>query len=269
MNDQAREALGQVIGTYGTAICNTPRSCELFIRQACGPYPEESQALIAALRQGVPEDLFDYQPGGRSWDEFAGSLRSRLQSKAGLSEPDGTWAIDSWARVLGKHPENWQPNTTPLPRPMSEDEFAIKPGTQRAVKAVKMAIVALGGGIGGALGGILVPGSSLITSAYVQMPMMTQTVHRSSPSSVWVIVIVVLCVLGLIGAIGGAAGAALGWLHGRGEQGHWTAFSTSLGGAFASGALGSYFCGIFGSFFGSAFAAFGAATHSARRGGYA
>jgi hypothetical protein len=265
MNDQAREALGKVIGT---AICNTPRSCELFIRQACGPFPEESQALIAALRQGVTDDLFEYQPERREWDEFSTSLRSRLQSNAGLGETEGSWAVDSWARVLGKHPENWQPSSSHLPRPMSEDDFKNKPGSDRALKAVMTTIVALGGGIGGALGAVLVPAATLLTSAYVEMPMMSSPVRHSSPNSVWVIVIIVLFVLGLIGSIGGAIGGALGWLHGRGDQGHWTAFSTACGGAFASGALGSYFCGIFGSFFGAALGAFGAATHSARRGGY-
>ncbi len=267
MNDQAREALGHVIGTYGPAICNTPRSCELFIRQACGPYPEESQVLIAALRQGVTDDLFEYQPDRRPWDEFASSLRSRLKSNAGLGESEGTWAVDSWARVLGKHPENWQPSLHPSRREIFYDEpKEVK--TSGSVKAAMTAIVALGGGIGGALGGVIVPAATLLTSAYVQMPFMSQGVRHNSPESIWIIVIIVLLVLAVIGFIGGAIGGALGWLHGRGDQGHWTGFSTACGGAFASGALGSYFCGIFGSFFGSLFAAFGAATHSARRGGY-
>jgi hypothetical protein len=150
---------------------------------------------------------------------------------------------------------------------MPEDDE--KPKSNRALKTVMMAIVALGGGIGGALGAVLVPAAMLLTSAYVQMPLMSAPVRHNSPESVWIIVVIVLFVLGIIGSIGGAAGAALGWLHGRGDQGHWTAFSTACGGAFASGALGSYFCGIFGSFFGAAIGAFGAATHSARRGGYA
>jgi hypothetical protein len=265
MNDQAREALGQVIDTYGPAICNTPRSCELFIRQACGPYPEESQALIAALRQGVTDDLFEYQPQHRAWDEFSGSLRSRLQSNAGLGETEGGWAIDSWARVLGKHPENWKPRAA-ISRPLPHEEP--KPVSDGALKAVMTGIVALGGGIGGALGAVLVPAATLLTSAYWQVPMMNTTVRHSSPTSVWINVIIALLVLAIIGFIGGAIGGALGWLHGRGDQGHWTGFSTACGAAFASGALGSYFCGIFGSFFGSLVAAFGAGTHAARRGGY-
>jgi hypothetical protein len=266
MNDQAREALGSVIGTYGPAICNTPRSCELFIRQACGPFPDESNALIAALRQGVTDDLFGYQPAQRPWDEFATNLRSRLQSSAGLGESEGTWAVDTWARVLGKHPENWKPSAAAIGPPTDYEEPKASPGALRAVMTV---IVGLGGGIGGAVGSVLLPGTSLITSAYAQLPLMSSPVRSSSPSSVWLIVAIVLLVLGLIGFVGGAAGAALGWLHGRGDRGHWTAFSTACGGAFASSALGSYFCGIFGSFFGAAVGAFGAATHSARRGGYA
>ena len=113
MNDQAREALGQVIRTYGPTICNTPRSCEMFIRQACGSYPDESKAHIEALRQGVTDDLGRYKPADRPWDEFAGQLRGRLKAKAGLGEVEGGWAVETWApcwagtRTAGRPRPRW------------------------------------------------------------------------------------------------------------------------------------------------------------------
>ena len=144
-----------------------------------------------------------------------------------------------------------------------------KPGTERAVKVVMALIVTAGGTIGGAAGTVLVPGTLLLTSAYAKIPLMSQPVRHGAPMNVWLVVLLMLTILGSIGAVGGALGGGLGWLHGKGDRGHWTAFSTACGGAFASAALGSYFCGIFGSFFGSFLGAFGAATTSARRGGYA
>jgi hypothetical protein len=269
MNDEARVALGHVVKRYGPAICNTPRSCELFIRQACGPFPDESRVLIAALRQGVTDDLFGYQPTQKPWDEFTNGLRTRLQSGAGLAESEGDWAVDTWARVLGRHPENWKEIPMPVRPPSKIEDTENKPKENRAVKTAMAIIVAIGGGLGGAMGAALVPGTLLITSAYAKLPIFNTSVRSGAPTSVWLLVALALFILGSIGFVGGAAGAALGWLHGRGDQGHWTAFTTACGGAFASSALGSYFCGIFGSFFGAALGAFGAATHSARRGGYA
>src|SRR5947209_222953 len=165
MNDQARDALRQVIRTYGAGICNTPRSCEMFIRQACGAFPDESRALIEALRGGVTTELNSYRPAEAPWEEFAGKLHKRLQ-RNGLNQVECTWAVDAWARVLGRHPENYvAPPEFKAVMTANRPEEAGK--QDRAVKVVMTTIVGLGGGMGGFFGTTMVPGAILITSAAV------------------------------------------------------------------------------------------------------
>src|SRR5882724_3135004 len=98
MNDQARVALGRVIHTYGPSICQMPKSAEMFVRKECAPYPNETRILVEALRHGVTTELVKYNPTDRPWEAFSGSLQKTLQSRAGLNETEGTWAVDAWAR---------------------------------------------------------------------------------------------------------------------------------------------------------------------------
>jgi hypothetical protein len=264
MNDQARDALKQVIRTYGAGICNTPRSCEMFIRQACGAFPDESRALIEALRQGVTQELNTYRPAEKPWEEFAGQLQGRLQ-RSGLDANDGRWAVEVWARVLGRHPENYVP--PPEFKPIVTTNDLKSPGPDRAVKIVMTIIVALGGGLGGFFGSILVSGTILLTSAVLDMPYFKLAMRQAGITKVWLVVILVLVILGSIGFVFGAIGGAGGWLFGRGDRGHWRAFCTACGGAFVSSALGSYFVGIFGAALGSLLGSFGASMTTAARGG--
>lgn len=263
MNDQAREALNQVIRTYGSAICNTPRSCEMFIRQACGAYPNESRALIEALRLGVTNELMSYQPAEHPWEEFSGQLTKQLR-RSGLNEVEGGWAVETWARVLNRHPENYV--APPPPKPVLHDTDKPRP-IDKGVKAAMTLIVGLGGGLGGLFGSIMVPAAVLITSAATDMPLYKSLNFK--PSDIWLAVTVIVLILGFFGFVGGAIGGAVGWLFGRGEQGHWNAFCTAFGGGFVSAALGGYFVGIIGSTIGSLIGAFGAAMTTASRGGMA
>jgi hypothetical protein len=264
MNDQAREALGRVLRNYGPSICNTPRSCEMFIRQECGAYPEESRALIEALRQGVTSELLTYQPVESTWDPLADKLRTRLKSK-GMGETEGAWAVDAWAKALGRHPETF--NSAPLVQEVPIPTYT--PATPRQLKMAMTAVVAAGGGLGAACGAILIPAALLITAASSKIEFVSQPVRSSSRSDVWVTVILVLMFFSGISAVAGAVGAAVGWLYGKGDRGHWSGFATSFGAAFASSALGSWACGVFGAAFGALIASFCAATTTARRGGFA
>lgn len=263
MNEQAREALSRVLRNYGPSICNTPRSCEMFIRQECGAYPDESKALIEALRQGVTADLLTYRPAETAWDPFADLLKTRLQTRSNLKEADGAWAVDTWAKALGRHPETYADApmvAAAAPTPMAS------PGQ---LKIAMTAVVASGGALGAALGANLIPAGLLLTAASAEIPLMSHPVRSSSSSAIWITVILILLLIGAISAVGGAIGAALGWLYGKGDAGHWSAFGTSFGAAFASSALGYWAAGMPGAFFGGLISAFGAATATARRGGFA
>src|SRR5438132_11488387 len=107
MNDQACAALGRVIHAYGPSICRMPKSAEMLLRKECAPFPNESRVLVEALRYGVTDELVKYKPTDKPWEDFSGKLKKTLQSRAGLNEQEGTWAVDAWARALGRHPESW------------------------------------------------------------------------------------------------------------------------------------------------------------------
>jgi hypothetical protein len=264
MNDQACEALGRVLRHYGPGICNTPRSCEMFIRQECGAYPEESRALIEALRQGVTTELLTYQPAANDWDPLANKLCSRLKA-TGLGETEGAWAVDTWAKALGRHPDTFQ--AAPMVEAAATPNFTA--ATPRQLKIAMTAVVSLGGGLGGACGAVLIPAGMLLTMASAKIEFVSQPVRSTSKSDIWVTVILILVIVAAISGAAGAIGAAIGWLFGKGDRGHWTGFATSFGAAFTSAALGYWACNVFGSPFGAFLAAFCAATTTARRGGWA
>lgn len=264
MNDQAREALGRVLRNYGPSICNTPRSCEMFIRQECGAYPSESKLLIEALRQGVTADLLSYQPTESPWDPFADVLRTRLQTRSGIGASEGAWAVEAWAKALGRHPETFV--EAPMVEPAKGSVF--KAATPGQLKIAMTAVVACGGALGSALGSIMIPAALLITTVSTKIPLISQPVRSSSRSEVWVSVILILILIASISGTAGAIGAALGWLYGKGDRGHWTGFGTAFGAGFASAAIGYRLGGILGSSFAAFLSTFGAATTTARRGGY-
>jgi len=263
MNDHAREALSRVISTYGPSICHTPRSAEMFVLQECGAFPQESRALVEALRLGVAEDLLGYKLD-QPWQPMADGLCHRLQSRARLSAADSAWTVDAWARVLARHPDMWKaaPSVLAVSRYVPKDNV-----NESTLRAAMTGIVAVGGGLGGAVGAAMVPAVLMITSAAYKFPIMADSMRGSKPN-VWMFVALALLVIGLIGGIGSALGAALGWMYGKGDAAPWTGFSTAFGAAFTATAIGGYFCGIAGWFFCGFFSAFGAATAVARRGGY-
>jgi hypothetical protein len=267
MNDQARDALGRLIQNYGQSICHTPRSCELFLRKECSSYPEESRVLIEALRGGVATELLRYQPDERPWQEFFGDLRTELHKRSGLKESEGSWAIDAWARALGRHPEAWVP--TPEVMALARQPIVVQPGVSRGtLVAATTFIVGTGGALGGALGAMLVPAAVLLTQTLADMPIMKETLRRTSSKDVWMIVILILAIVGAIGGVGGGLGAALGWLHGKGDMRPWRGFTVALGATFTTTAISGYFCGIFGWFFGALASSFSSSRACASRGGY-
>ena len=229
------------------------RNAELFRRNR--------RLLVEALRQGVASELLGYKPD-QQWPQLADSLRGRMQSRAGVGATEDAWAVETWARVLGRHPDSWEDAPEVLAANPTASGGTVSASTLRHVMTM---IAALGGGLGGGIGAAIVPGVLLATSVAYKMPILPQ----SGPiKNVWVMVVFAMMLIGMIGAFGGGLGAALGWRYGKGDRAPWTAFSAAFGAAFTAAALGGYFCSIFGWLFFSFIAGFGAATTVARRGGY-
>jgi hypothetical protein len=261
MNDQARVALSRILHTYGPSICQMPHSAELFVRKECSPYPNESRVLVEALRHGVTTELASYNPADKPWEAFSTDLGQRLQKRAGLNEVEGTWAVDAWARALGRHPEAWA--DAPVVTAPAEPTMSMG-----AIKFIMLAIASGGGAAGGALGAVILPAALLLTTTAREISMFQSVLGGVSRQDIWKIITIALLVISAIGAVGGGLGAAIGWWHGRGDRNPWSAALAAFGGAFISAAITGRFLGIFGWFFGSLFGAFGAARTAASRGGY-
>jgi hypothetical protein len=253
MNDQARERLCELLRKYGSSICGTPRSCEMFIRQFCGEQPDEAQLFIKALNSKVVPDLLALKQVP-DWEAVAAPLAEHLSASAGVGLEEARWAVDSWGMALRRHPETARAVPPPQPQqPSPPLEGEGRPSADLGQKLLMTAAICggIGGGVGGALLGILIE----------MFGRLQAEVGEEGPALVFTIL--ALLPVG-VGAVAGAAGAAVGWLgiggsnvkdmpaEGMLPRWVWTGFAGSFGGALTGAAVGGYVCfgiigvGIFG-----------------------
>src|SRR5262249_39761190 len=145
MNDLARKKLFHIVKTYGRTVCNTPRTCEIFLHQHCEAFPDERQLLVEALRHGTVTDLLDLQ-AGPAWAVVSEPLVNDLAGRASISPLDARWTVDSWALALGKHPDTAPP--PPPPPGLEEPEEEPAANDVASSKLWPPIIVGIGGGIG-------------------------------------------------------------------------------------------------------------------------
>jgi hypothetical protein len=242
MNDQARERLCELLATYGPAICNTPRSCEMFLRQKVGEFPDEFQMINKALQGGTVGQLMQMK-GISDWESASAPLVSQLSQSAGISPEQARWTIDAWGIALRKHP-----NVAPPPPPAEPQRIYPDDAPQRdpAKLAAQLCVtVFICGGIGGALGGSL---RGLLN--ILMMDMLADWMEIPEGLSYLMALIDILVAL-----IAGGLGALLGfWIGGGHVTTHWPrdgstpvyiyrAFMAALGGAFFGASVGTFVCG--------------------------
>lgn len=215
MNDQARQSLCKLIGQYGSTLANTPRSCEMFVRQSCSAYPAEMNQFVQALQNGVVSQLARLPPG-QAWDKASEPLVQQMCKGSGLGEPEARWTVDSWALALGKHPSVASTDDKPR-RPVWEPD-----AEQTRAQSGGVAKLASMGAIGGALGGFVGMAfiGALFTMLVVGGTILLEEVEaleefgvKASSEEVTKMMIILVIAAGLIsalcGAIGGGAGGAL------------------------------------------------------------
>ncbi len=247
MNDLARKRLCDLLTTYGPAICNTPRSCEMFIRQSCSDCPDELQLFTTALHGGTVNQLL-HMRGAIDWEKVSGPLVDQLVESAGLTPEQARWTVDSWALALRKHPEA---AAAPPPPPMIEPQKRLDVRTNVDNIGVRLTISeAICGGVGGLIGGLIVG------ALHEMLGKLGATVLGIGEE---IGLILALCAV-VCGTFAGAAGAASGWLVIGGHRPEDMPVDGSLprwviagymggcGGALTGAALGGYLCGgpIFG-----------------------
>lgn len=263
MNDAACVALQELIRRYGPGIHQVPRSCELLIQQACGTFQQESKLLIEALRDGVPDDLNQYCPEEESWEAVAEALSHRL-SRRGMPANEGRWAVETWARALSRHPENFaETQTDAWASPTPADGHTVADGADRILRL----LVASGGGaFGGFLGAAVVPTWILLNEVAMRVPYVLTVKRAFSMREIGVAAVFVCLLFAIGGALFGAMGAALGWINASGRRARYAVFLSSGVGAFLVSLIGASIADIVGSSVGAFLGALGTSLFWARSG---
>lgn len=91
-HDVPRQKLRELIDAEGSAILDAPERCKGWLLYSCPEYKREVNVLLAALSQGVPQELL------ASGDEEA--LVRRLVDESAMTEEAAWWAVKSWAGAL-------------------------------------------------------------------------------------------------------------------------------------------------------------------------
>ncbi|WP_235528981.1 GUN4 domain-containing protein, partial [Cylindrospermopsis sp. CR12] len=103
MNDLPRQKLKEIIIQHGRSLCDNPQRCEAFLRDYSGEYKREIFLLISALKQGVAKDLLN--SSNIPIELLLGRLTKQMQNDLGLTEEAARYAVESWAQVLDKMPQ--------------------------------------------------------------------------------------------------------------------------------------------------------------------
>jgi hypothetical protein len=107
MNDLPRQKLKEIITQYGQSLCDEPQRCEALLRDFCGQYKQEIFLLVSALKQGVAKDLSSSSQV--PIELLLGRLVKQMQNDLGLTEQAARYAVETWALVLGKLPQQQAP----------------------------------------------------------------------------------------------------------------------------------------------------------------
>jgi hypothetical protein len=244
VNEVARDRLGELLSNYGSALTNTPQMCGILIRQKCAECPEEASLLVHAVQKGTVKELLNLGPSP-DWEAVSASLAQELSDGVGITTEQASWAVDSWAIALGKHPGARHTEPEP-PKPVYEPLTA--PNEASTVTATFSTLVGAGcGAVGGGIGAVLrlVIVMVILEAAVDAAPEQVQGQAQALQIMIWVMMLLCVAVGAFFGAIGGALGVYVTRKF-TGAQGaglFWAYVGAGLGSAV--GAVGGgFFCGV-------------------------
>jgi len=266
MNDLARTKLVDIVNSYGRTVCNTPRTCEIFLQQHCDDLPAERQLLGEALRRGTVSRLVEAKD--QPYAAISAALVSELASAADIAPEDARWAVDSWALALGKHPSTATPPPLPIAPLLVEADAQESQCSVTSSKFWPPAIVGLGGGIGAILATLVF---TFLLYTLISNPRGTTGIRADAFA-----MLAGLLMAGA-GALGGATGGAVGWLLIQAQSlpaqsaaiARWRlarGFLAACGGAFGASLLGGWFGGLVGIALGGLVGSFSASVVSGLKG---
>src|SRR5438132_9249803 len=101
MNELPRQKLCELIAKYGESLCDEPGRCEALLRDSCGQYRKEINALIDALKERIASELLSSSVS-IPIELLIARLSKRLQDNRNVTEEAARWSVESWALALGK-----------------------------------------------------------------------------------------------------------------------------------------------------------------------
>jgi hypothetical protein len=96
----ARQKLIELVGRFGSELCDDPRRCEALLRDVCSEEKREIFVLVSAVRERVGADLLNCAANIPAEVLFA-RLTKRLHENLGLGEDLARWGVETWALALG------------------------------------------------------------------------------------------------------------------------------------------------------------------------
>jgi TPR repeat protein len=100
MQDLPRQKLRELIAEHGLSLCDDPRRVEAMLKDLCGQHKREIFVLVSAMKERVVEDLRNSQATVPT-SILLPRLAKRLHDNLGLTEDIASWAVETWAWVLG------------------------------------------------------------------------------------------------------------------------------------------------------------------------
>jgi len=99
LNEQPRTQLRTMLVQYGQSVCQDAKRCEALLRDFCPEHKRELNLLIAALKEGIPQELL--KPSPHISIEFSiKRLAQTLHDNLGIAESFAFWTVESWALSL-------------------------------------------------------------------------------------------------------------------------------------------------------------------------
>jgi len=100
MDDRVREILKERV-LLDKSLCNNFQKCRGILADLCPGANKEINVLIQAMKQGVVKEIGNVSKG-IPIDILLNRLIKKLEDNIGLSTEASSWAVESWAIVLGK-----------------------------------------------------------------------------------------------------------------------------------------------------------------------
>lgn len=95
-----RQRLAELIGRFGTELCDDPKRCEGLLRDVCGGHRREIFVLVSVVRENAAAELLRFSANVPR-EVLIGRLTKRLHDNLGLAPDLAQWGVESWALALG------------------------------------------------------------------------------------------------------------------------------------------------------------------------